>query len=956
MAFITEIANHIKKNYDLSKESLTIIFPNKRAALKLRTELKDSKLETNIWLPQLLSIQEAMCSWSGMQLLDNIDITFELIKILNNFNKITSNDIFGLASQMLKDFDEIDQYAIDAKNLFQNTEEAKKLDLLFVDENRTIDKKYIEFFSSLNDYYLSLRKVLLENNTGYYGLISRYIYELDQDKLNAAIGNNRIIFAGFNAMTKTEEGIIVKLIQNNKAELLWDLDEYYFNSDDKKQEAGHFAREFFKRHKNILLPGSNFLGRKLIEEAKNINIIGTSGTVIQTNALQLELHKENKSEEDRSDEVIVLSDESMLIPVLNCIPNNIEKMQVTMGFPYSQTILNQFLQHLFAFQNNIKNKEKGIYFWSLARLLNSELIKTIFTNKELADLLNWKNEHISKSTFYINIDDYKTLEEDRDTYDFLCAISKKWNSTHDCIESIKNLLTIIYNKVKLNDNTNFIRNQISVAGRIINKIDKLLSKYEQIIDISYIEMLYKQSSSEMTINLKGDYDGLQIMGLLETRNLDFKTVHILSVNEGILPQSKNANSLIPNDLRNHYGLPTYNNKQAVYAYHFYRLLQNAENINIYYNTLAGGMGEGDSSRFIKQILHEMPSKNPKANICEKIYKSPNTKHLTKELEVKKTDEIYEKIIKKLSFISESDDKISGLSPTSLSCYLTCPLKFYLQYIESIRDESPNELIQSNKIGTIIHTTLEKLYEHFGNNEIYSEMYKEIYEKYFEDSFKEALESNKLPNGFPDTGFNYLSSKMMDKMIKNFIDQEIKFLGNNNTMRIIGLEQRLHYTFEIPINNDTINVNLLGFADRIDQVGNIVRILDYKTGKIEDKDVKITNKFIEPNIVNFKKLPEKAIQLLVYKYLYKKNNDNIAEENIEPGIFGLKKISKGIFSLSNNSNYFKGKNFTTDFESIMIEIFSEILNREIPFKQTEDENKCKNCNFMEICKRYPKSRF
>ena len=236
------------------------------------------------------------------------------------------------------------------------------------------------------------------------------------------------------------------------------------------------------------------------------------------------------------------------------------------------------------------------------------------------------------------------------------------------------------------------------------------------------------------------------------------------------------------------------------------------------------------------------------------------------------------------------------------------------------------------------------------------MYREIYEKHFEESFNEAMISNKLPNGFPDTGFNYLSSKMMDKMIKNFIAQEISFLENNKTLKIIGLEQRLHYTFEIPINNNTIKVNLLGFADRIDQVGNTVRILDYKTGKIEDKDVKITNKFIEPNIVNFRKLPEKAIQLLVYKYLYKKANDNIAEENIEPGIFGLKKISKGIFSLSNNSNYFKGNDFTTDFESIMIEIFSEILNREISFKQTEDENKCKNCNFIEICKRYPKSRF
>lgn len=954
MAFITEIVNHIKKNYNLSKESLTIIFPNKRAALKLRTELKNSKLETNVWLPQVLSIQEAMCSWSGMQLLDNIDITFELIKILNNFNRITSNDIFGLASQMLKDFDEIDQYAIDAKNIFQNTEEAKKLDLFFIDENRQIDKQYIEFFSSLNDYYLSLRKTLFESNTGYYGLISRYIYELDQEKLNAAIGNNRIIFAGFNAMTKTEEGIIVKLIQNNKAELIWDLDEYYFK--DEKQEAGHFARDFFNRHPNIPLPESNFLGKKLIEEIKNINIIGASGTVIQTNALQLELHKEGKSEVDRSDEVIVLSDETMLIPVLNCIPNNIEKMQVTMGFPYSQTILNQFLQHLFAFQNNIKNKEKGIYFWSLARLLNSELIKTIFTNQELTRLFNWKNEHIKKSTFYISIDDYKTLEEYSDTYIFLCAISKKWNSTSDCIESIKNLLIIIHNKVKANDSTNFISNQISVAGRIINKIDKLLSKYEQIIDISYIEMLYKQSSSETTINLKGDDDGLQIMGLLETRNLDFKTVHILSVNEGILPQSKNANSLIPYDLRVSYGLPTYNNKQAVYAYHFYRLLQNAENINIYHNTLAGGMGEGDSSRFIKQILHEMPSKNPNVNICEKIYKSPNTKHITTELEVEKTDEIYEKIIKKLTFVSESEDKISGLSPTSLSCYLTCPLKFYLQYIESIKDENPNELIQSNKIGSIIHTTLENLYKHFGDQEITSSLYKEIYERHFEDSFKEALTTNNLPNGLPDTGFNYLSSKMIDKMIKNFIVQEINFLDNNKSMRIIGLEQRLHCTLEIPTNNNTINVNLLGFADRIDQVGDKVRILDYKTGKIEDFDVKITNKFAAPDITNFSKLPEKAIQLLVYKYLYKKANDNIDEENIEPGIFGLKKISKGIFSLSNNSKYFKGNDFITEFESIMIDIFSEILNRKVPFKQAEDEKKCKNCNFMEICKRYPKARF
>lgn len=944
MAFITEIANYIKENYDLSKESLTIIFPNKRAALKLRTELINSKFETNIWLPQILSIQEAMCSWSGLQLLDNIDIIFELIKIVNKAEKIFSNDIYRLASQMLKDFDEIDQYAVDAKSLFQNTKDAKEIDLQFLNEDYIIDRKHIEFFASLNEYYESLRKVLLENKSGYYGLITRHIYDSDIDKLREMVGNRKIIFAGFNAMTKTEEGIIVRLIQENIATLLWDLDEYYFN--DVRQEAGIFAREFFERNKNIQSIQRNFIGNKLVSDKKNIDIIGASGAVIQTNALQLELHNESK---DNDNEVIVLSDESMLIPVLNCIPSSkSEEMQVTMGFPYSTCILNQFLQHLFVFQKNIRNNNKGIYFWSLVRLLNSELIKIIFTKEELKHLFNWKNENIKKSAYYISTEDFESLKEHHDIYDFLCLISPKWNSNTDCISSIKSLLKAIYKKVKINDKTNFISNQISVAGRIINKIEKLLNKYEDIIQIADIENLYRQSSSEMTINLKGDYGGLQIMGLLETRNLDFKTVHILSVNEGILPQSKNANSLIPFDLRKHYGLPTYNNKQAVYAYHFYRLLQNAENIKIYYNTLADGMGEGESSRFIKQIIHEMPSKNPNANIKEKIYKSPSNKNKEIEkIEAKKTDEVYDKIIKKLSFVSE--DKKSGLSPTSISCYLKCPLKFYLKYIEKINDDIPQELIQSNVIGTIIHAALENLYKYFGSDDITLESFEEIYAKYFNDALKKALADNNFPNGLPHSGFNYLSSKMMDKMIENFIKQEIKFLKANKTMKIIGLEENLFASIYVP--EHKTNVNLTGNADRIDQVGNTIRIIDYKSGSVNDSDV-----VIKKNVNELKDLSEKSLQLLIYKYLYKKAHNDIAADDIEPGIIGLRKISKGIFSLSNNSSLFIGENLTEDFESKLSAIYNEILDKDIPFRQTEDENKCLNCSFVDICKRNPKKYF
>ncbi len=942
MAFITEIAKYVNENYDLSKESLTIIFPNKRAALMLRKELQANKYESNVWLPQILSIQEAMCSWSGLQLVDNIDVIFELIKIINKDGKVISNDIYGLASQMLKDFDEIDQYAVDAKQLFQNTKEAKELGLWSPDENCQVDKKYIEFFSSLNDYYESLRRVLFENNIGYYGLISRYVYDLSKEQLEDVIGSKKIIFAGFNALTKTEENLIVRLVQNDIATLLWDLDEYYFN--DPKQESGVFARDFFERNKNIKALQPNFIGKRLVEDKKNINIIGASGAIIQTNALQLNLSNESKSNDDNSSEVIVLSDESMLVPVLNSIPNSFDKLQVTMGFPYSKTILNQFLNQLFSFQKNIENNDKGIYFWSLARLLNSELVKVIFTKNDIKQLFNWKNEYIIKSTYYINTKDYENLIENTDLYDFLCLISIKWNSIDDCISSIKQLLKNIYNKLKNQDDSYFVSNQISIAGRIINKIEKLANKYEQIIQISDIETLYRQSSSQMTINLNGLQGGLQIMGLLETRNLDFKTVHILSVNEGVLPQSKIANSLIPYDLRVYYKLPTYNNKQAVYAYHFYRLLQNAENINIYYNTLADGMGEGEASRFIKQIIHEMPLKNPNVEITEKIYKSPNNNNLEiKELQAIKTEDVYQKIVNKLTFAS--DEKINGLSPTSISCYLNCPLKFYLQYIEKIQDKTPNELIQSNVIGTIIHATLENLYKYFGDKEITSEIYQDVYDKHYEESYKKALTDNNFPHGLPSSGFNYLSSKMLDNLIKGFVKSEMEFLKNNNTFRIIGLEQELRTIFEIPEYN--LKINLLGHADRIDQVGNKVRIIDYKTGSIKESDV-----IVKKNTVRLNDLSDKSLQLLIYKYLYKKNNENNASENIEPGIFGLRKMSKGLFRLSNKSEYFSDENLLTDCESMFTDLFKEILDKDIPFRQTEDERHCINCDFVEICKKNP----
>lgn len=955
MAFISKIAEHIIKEYSHNQEPLTIIFPNKRAALVLRKELSN-KAQRNMWMPQIMSIQEIMSLWSGIQLIDNVDVIYELIKIMtrNGTEMSTRNNVFGLASQIVKDFDEIDQYAVDSGSILSLLADAKRIESLSKNKLTATEKAHIKFFESLYGYYNELRKKLLDENVGYYGLITRKLYETQEDELNKIIGKRKIIFAGFNAMTKTEEEIITRLVNAGKAVIMWDLDKYYY--EDEKQEAGLFARQFFSKHENMK-PDS--IDDNFTDNDKEINIISVSGTTVQTNALQLKLKEEANDprykNEELKNKVVVLSDENLLIPTLNSIPEEYKNVFVTMGYPYSKTIVNQFIQHLFPFQNNISKEENKVYFWSLKRMLETELIKIIFNKEELSSISKYIDICVKKSIYHLTYNDLEEFFKDDNQEkirEFLRNLTKKWESTQDCIQTIKNLLILISNILPETKNF-FIKNQISVAGRIFNKIEKLINKYDLIIQMTDVEMLYKQSAAEMSIRLESDTIkrndsemNLQIMGLLETRNLDFDVIHILSVNEGILPQSKHVNSLIPFDIRCEYKLPVYTNKQAVYAYHFYRLLQNAKTVNIYYNNLSDGMGESEPSRFIRQIISEIPLYNNKIKINEITYKAPLPKiNKTIEIEVPKTDGILEKIRNRITGF-DSKGRPKGLSPTSISCYLKCPVKFYLTYIENIRENNPTETIQSNVIGSIIHSTFEFLYKKFNNEKISRELYDAIVQKHLDEAFNEALAENNFKSGLPMTGFNYLSQIMIHKIINNFISYEKNFLKNNK-IEIIGLEKKLFHQFDI----DGQKVNMIGLADRIDRVGNTVRVIDYKSGSVKNTDVLIKEKCHE-----IADLQEKSLQLIIYKYLYKKMEKNINIEDIEPGIFGLLRVHDPFFPLINKSESFDDNNFMNTCDNMFEELFKELLNKDIPFYQVKEETKCKNCPFTNICKREPKSYY
>ena len=944
MAFIQNIIDYIFKNYDLSKDIVEVVFPNKRASIHFKRQIV-SQLSKTSWMPITSSVQQAMEKWSGLHLVDSLDVALELMSINDKDanNKVLKQNFFGLASQMAKDFDEIDQYKVDAKNLFESLNEVKIIEnytfseyTLSNEDSYKAQSKYLQFFSSLINYYSALRLNLFSRKVGYYGMITRCLSELPTDELVKRIDGKKIVFAGFNALTTTEEDVVVRLVENGNAVMLWDLDEYYIN--DKKQEAGRFANDFFAKHQNLAGKkdydnehhGISFIGNALSTAEKEINVISVSGSSVQANALQLMMEK-------RENSVVVLADEALLIPTLNSLPDSVGEINVTMGYPFANTPLYGFIDQIFRFQHSLSDSK--IDLWPLASFCDADFIKLVFNGKDYDSLMSWLKDKQSSSDLSLHVKDFSSIgisddnQEDGASEDlarFLTLSSTKWIDSKDCIENLKSILRVSLQKIK--DESYFVKNQISVAGKVLNKVESLIKKYDS-VEILDLQMLILQIGREMSIAMKGEADGLQVMGLLETRNLDFDVVNMLSVNEGVIPKNKNSNSLIPYDVRKYYNLPTYNQQQAVYAYHFYRLLHNAKKINLFYNSLSDSSGLGEPSRFIRQIEYELVKKNPKVKLQHFQYKSPIINLKSNIISVDKDDTMLKKITK--------------LSPTSISTYLRCSLQYYWKYIMNINCDEVNEEIQMNVIGSIIHNTLDELYRNFGNEIVTESKFLEVRNQYLDKCYQNALRNNNFRNGLPKTGFNSIIASVIDTMISRFLDNEHNIV-KENSLRILCTEKELSFHLN--------NVELHGFADRIDLLNDKLRVIDYKTGSVNPYDVSIS-----ANAKQLQDMHDKSIQLIMYKYLFiKMLNSNtlgldealiahIEEENIVPGIIALQKMSNGVFELKVNN-----ADLANDFEAqcdIMFEqLISDIFDKNNPFTQTDDTKVCGYCGFRNICKR------
>ncbi len=886
----------------------TFILPSKRAGVFLKDEIKSSLTQTTI-LPKIISIEEFIKELSTINSIDTTTLLFEFYHIYKQntpLKEIESFDQFSTwATILLQDFNEIDRHLIDPAYIFGYLKDIKRLEELLKGEQKTdLIKNRFLFFEKLESYYTSFYKYLLEKKVGYQGLQ----YREAVDNIHFYIDNvteDKIVFVGFNALNKAEEKIFQELLNSGIATIYWDIDSFYYNSN-------HSASSFIKKyHKNWNYYKNNPFNwiTDNFSTKKNIKIIGAPKNTSQIKYAGEVLTALNNTTENYRNTALVLADESLLTSTLNSLPNDVENVNITMGYELKNISLANLFEALFKL--HINNKKGRFYYKNLLSILDHNQIKSLCNETRLPDKLSIKISkynytHITKS------DLSKLTENNPQGFELISFLFDNWNDNATiAIENCIKLITIIQEKSSLNQlEKEYTYRFYTIFQQLLN----LNATFGYITNIKTLYQFYKQLLQNEKLSFKGEpLSGLQIMGMLETRVLDFKNLIITSVNEGILPAVKSDNSFIPFDIKKEVGLPTYQEKDAIFSYHFFRLLQRAENIYLIYNTEADAYGSGEQSRFLTQL------EILKENEIEKFIVSPKVSKTKNELKQLPKNKI---LLSELKQLAEK-----GFSPTTLTTYILDPFEFYKQKILKIRGvEEVEETIAANTLGTIIHKTLETLYIPFKGIYLTEDAMKIMKTKVSDEVKKWFIEEygNNITSGK-----NLLIYKVAHQFIDNFLTQEIASIRQGKQTKIIALEHDLETT--ITIEGLNFPIHLKGQADRIDEVDGIIRIIDYKTGKVVQSQLNIK----DWNLLTSDYKYSKSFQVLFYALLYTQmNNIDLIDTQLESGIISFKNLKLGFLKVNkNNVSKDDLDNFTIQLKQLILEIFDakkSILEKETHF--------------------------
>jgi hypothetical protein len=944
--FLKSVVNHLYTKYQNDIQDICLVFPGRRAGLFFMQHYKGLVKDKPLWVPPVRTISELISDLSELQIADPIVLIFELYKVFRYVRKTDESfdSFYPFGEMILNDFDDIDKYLADTNQLFQNVSDLKDIENTFslsaeqmelirqfwknitLYEPGPVKKDFIGIWNQLKEIYSLFIKALKEKGIAYEGMLYREVCNKLKEGNLPEFPHKKFAIIGFNALNECEKVFFSFLQKNNMVDFYWDYDQYYIQNT--WHEAGFFIRENLEKYPNSL-PSSYYSN---LTGEKDIQIIAAPSDVGQAKLISAILEKNGKHTSDMSDTVIVLADEQLLIPVLSSIPPVIKDVNVTLGYPFRLTHVHSFFELLLKLQRNVR-KMGGVmkfYHHDVLAILNhsypqiicesdcQELNDFIITYNRVflaADDLN-KNEYL-KELFRVIADPVEYLE-------YLGVVGNK------TIQGLKQSSLI-------NENTNFQFDYWFTFLTAINRLKETIRKESVELGIPILFRLLKKIVSGLSTPFKGEpLAGLQVMGVLETRAIDFSNIIILSANEGIFPKSDSSPSYIPYNLRKGFGLPTIEHQDAIFAYYFYRLIQRARNITITYNSQPSGRA-GEMSRYLYQLRYE--------NVFSVQEKSIG-------FSISLSDENVIAFSKSKQIMDFLQNYTSGsvepryFTPTALSAYMECSLRFYFRYIANIKEkEVITEDIEGSVFGKLLHSSMESIYKPYINQLITEEEFNKIkvpaiIEQAIMDAFGSVYFKN---NSGKETlhGKSILIKEILRKYITEILDKDRK----NLPFTILSLEKS--YQMEFGLGNSNINIG--GIIDRIDLVNGSVRIIDYKTGIVEFSCPSVQAIFDREGDTH-KYAP--IFQSMLYA-LVLKSQQLYPDYPIYPGLYGLRKIFNPDFDCSisiNKSKITDIELFKAEYEGGLKEIVSEIFNPSVSFVKTENKKKCENCAYKEICHR------
>lgn len=951
-SFLEKTVDYLFEKYGEGISELCIVLPNRRAGLFLKTHFS-KRLKKVFWSPEIYATEDFIALLAELEMADTTTQLFELyetIKEVNPQQSETFNDFNKWGQILLSDFNEIDRYLIDAKQLFGNLQNIKELEswsLNNEEELTDFQKQYLDFWKLIGNYYSNFTKRLLDKNQAYQGMAYRIVASKTEQCVKKHAWK-KIIFAGFNALNKAEERIIETLVNADLAEIIWDTDTYYLNNPN--QEAGRFIRRYNDsgRFKNIKANNISIEETLLSTEKKTITVIGAAKNIAQAKVAGNLVDELQKLHPGLQTTALVLADENLLFPVLHSLPENLTDINVTMGYPLKNTPVAGYFDLIFSMHENAFKLSKGKIPYSY---YHNDIIKILLHPYTAIALSSTNKKSIKKAIHAIQernivfasqsllssiFSEFKFDAE----WEHLKPIFEFWKTPEDAIACIHYLIDAlkqgIIENLESDTKVNLELEYLFAFTKIIKRIQTLMASYHSIQDVLTLRGILNQLVRSATLPFYGEpLMGLQVMGMLETRTLDFENVILLSCNEDILPSGKTVNSFIPFELKRFFGLPTYMDKDAIFSYHFYRLLQRATTIYLIYNTENDELGNGEKSRFLTQLLYELPKVNPNVIIGEKLLNVPVIPITDEQIVIRKTPKIIELLHEKGAY---------GFSPSALNKYRNCSLEFYFHVVAGLKAaEEIEESIGADTLGNNIHEVLEILYKPTIGKKLTEALIIEM-QKNAENVMMVVFEK-KYSKSEMSYGKNLLTLKVALKFITNFLQLELQRLREaekKGTPQFIkALEEELFA--ELNVNGTAVKIK--GKADRIDQFGSVTRIIDYKTGLAENRELKLE----EWEDIRTDTRLAKSFQLLMYALMYQKMNPALTD-NILSGIISFRSLSEGLKTVKVNNLEVLNIETLSEFEDQVKQILADIFNPAIPFQQTTELENCTYCLFKGICNR------